>query len=262
MSDPLISIIVLSCGQAAKTTKCFLTISQNCKIPYEVLWVDNNSAAPEFAYIRNNIAISKENYKVIRHDKNLGFVLGVNSAIPHVHPNSKYVILLNNDTEIGPGTFEKLIRPFQDPAVGVTSCITQSKISWQEASNLNRRWKSLKMPHYAGSVDDYTRKLEKCYTGKCVEIQNINFAFFCAAFPRAVFLDYLKGLDTEFEIGLGEDDYACHRLRAANYKFYLVLDAFVYHHHRTTFRALGTNIDNLRRKNVATLRRKVKELKS
>ena len=261
MSDPIVSIIVVSFNQGSKTVKCFQSIKKHCHIPFEVLWVDNRSSPGEFNYMMKNMPLDKETFKLIRLDGNKGFVLGVNAAISSIHPNSGYVILLNNDTEIGPRTFEKLIKPFKNPEVGITSCVTQSKISWQEAGNLNRRWKSLKLPAFKGTIEDYTKSLEKQYSEKCIDIKNTNFAFFCAAFPRTVFVDVLKGLDTDFEIGLGEDDYACHKLRHLGYKFYLVLDAFVFHHHRTTFKALSINIDNLRRKNVTTLRRKIKELK-
>lgn len=259
MSNPLISIIVLSFNQADKTVKCFKSISQCCSLPFELIWVDNASTSAEFAYMQRNMPI-KAGVKLLRHKSNVGFVKGVNSAIPLINPLSQYVVLLNNDTEIGPGTFEKLIKPFKIKNVGITSCITQSKISWQSFENLNKRWPSLKIPNFKGNTESYTKQLEKQFKDKCIEIKGNNFAFFCVVMPRKVFVDELKGLDSDFDIGLGEDDFACHKLRHLGYKFYLVLEAFVYHHHRTTFKALNIDIDHLRRRNVATLRRKIKEL--
>lgn len=260
MSNPIVSIIVLSFNQGSKTIKCFQSIKRNCHIPFEVIWVDNASLSNEFNYIQKNIPFERDQYKLIKHDTNIGFVKGVNSAISSIHPKAQYVVLLNNDTEIGPATFEKLIKPFKNKRVGVTSCLTQSQISWQSVDNLNKRWKTLRLPSYTGDVDAFTRQLEQRYTEKCIEVKNTNFAFFCAAFPRTLFVDFLKGLDQDFEIGLGEDDWACHKLRVAGFKFYLVLDAFVFHHHRTTFKALNIDVDSLRRKNIATLRKKVQDL--
>jgi GT2 family glycosyltransferase len=152
-----------------------------------------------------------------------------------------------------------LINPLQYKHVGISSCLTQSQISWQAAENLNRRW-NLKLPKFTGSIDQYTKSLEKQYSNKCVDVGNVNFNFFCVAFRKEVFVNELGGLDKDFEIGLGEDDYACHKIRSLGYKLYLVLDAFVYHHHRTTFKALNIKMDALRRKNVTTLRKKIKEL--
>lgn len=260
MSDPLISIVILSMNQADKTIKCFQSIYKHCKIPYEIIWVDNGSHESEFKKIKKNVVRENLRLKLIKFNTNKGFVIGVNAAIPELHKRSKYVILLNNDTEIGPATFEKLLEPFKLPNVGITSCVTQSAISWQCAMHLNKRWRSLKMPSFSGDVVTYTKHLEQRYAHKCIEVKKTNFAFFCVAIPKKIFVEELKGLDTDFEIGLGEDDYACHRLRALGYKFYLVLDAFVYHHHRTTFKALGISVDNLRRKNVKTLREKIKKL--
>jgi GT2 family glycosyltransferase len=117
------------------------------------------------------------------------------------------------------------------------------------------------LPDYCGDVVEYTNKLEKHYSGKCVDIGSLNFAFFCVAFRKDVFVDVLGGLDKDFGIGLGEDDYACHKLRFLGYKLYLVLDAFVYHHHRTTFQRNRMSVDAIRRVNLVTLRRKVKALK-
>lgn len=260
---PKVSIIVLTVNQAKLTTKCFSSIKHNTEIPYEIIWVDNGSKHSEFETIYSHCMENKIFIKVLRFNENKGFVNGVNAAIPYISKDSKFVALLNNDTEVGPNTFEKLIIPLYDKKVGVTSCVTQSGISWQSHINLSnpKLWPSLKFPKRTGNTDQYTRELEKAHKSKCVDINStpqtkeLSFSFFCAAFRKEVFCDELKGLDPEIDNGLGDDDLACAKLRNAGYRLVLCLDAFVYHHHRTTFKELGLNIDLLRRKNIKVLRK-------
>ena len=261
MSDPVVSVIIITYNQSQKTAQCFRSIRANCSTPHEIIWVDNGSHPREFEAMKKEVIKPRVKIKLIKFKTNKGFVEGVNAALPEVHKRAKYIILLNNDTEVGPETFQKLIKPLDQRKVGITSCVTQSKISWQEAVNLNRRWPSLKIPPFNGKLVEYTKVLEKRFPEKCIDVRDLNFAFFCAAFRRDVLINELGGLDKDFVIGLGEDDFACHKARSLGYKLYLVLDAFVYHHHRTTFKALEINIDNLRKKNLVTLRRKIKELK-
>jgi GT2 family glycosyltransferase len=258
---PEATIIIVSFNEADKTVQCLQSLRAHCPLSREIIWVDNGSKSDGFSIIRRAATRPRMRTKLIRFDDNMGFVQGVNSAIPEIDKRSKYVILLNNDTLVGPRTLSKLVKPLSvDDKIGATSCITQSRISWQEAKHLNRRWPSLKVPEYCGDPVRYTKKLEEKFDGKCIDVGSLNFAFFCVAFRKEVFVDVLEGLDKDFGIGLGEDDYACHKLRFLGYKQYLVMDAFVYHHHRTTFHANKLSVDGIRRVNIRTLKRKIKAL--
>lgn len=257
----MISIIILSVNQAKLTIKCFESIRINTKIPYEIIWVDNGSNSNEFNTIFSYVKKNNLPVKLVKFNKNKGFVKGVNSTIPYINTSSEYIILLNNDTEIGSKTFEKLIRPLSlDKSIGATGTITQSKIAWQSWNSLNKRWPKLKLPKWEGNIKSYVSKLDKINKNKCIDIGRLPLAFFCTAFRKDVFVNKLGGLDPDIDNGLGDDDLACIKLRSMGYKLVLVLDAFVLHHHRTTFKALGISVDNLRRKNVKTIREKVKKL--
>ncbi len=250
-----VSIIVLSVNQAKLTNKCFASIKKYTKIPYEVIWVDNGSSESEFQLIYEYVMVSKLPTKLLRFNDNKGFVGGVNAAIPFISEDSSYVVLLNNDTEIGPNTFQKLIIPLRNKKIGASGCITQSVMAWQSYENISKLWK-LKFPKYVSTIENYTRELEKKYPGKCIDIGNTPLSFFCAAFRKEVFCKELDGLDKDIDIGFGDDDIACKKLRRLGYINVVCLDAFVYHHHRTTFRALGINIDELHRKNIKVVRNK------
>jgi O-antigen biosynthesis protein len=258
---PVISIVVLSCNQAALTIKCFDSIKKSTTIPYEIVWVDNGSLDSEFNKMCEYA--QRDNVRLVKFKKNMGFVGGVNAGIQSVDTRAKYLVLLNNDTEVGPKTFEKLIRPFEaNDKVGAVGPLTQSKIAWQEAGNFSRLYPKLKIPGYSRNVISYTVELEKKFPGQVVDTTKHNLSFFCAAFRREVFINELGGLEKEIMVGLGDDDLACHKLRILGYKLFVALDSFVYHHHRTTFKALNLNIGDLRRHNLQVMRNKIKELEN
>jgi len=263
IQDPEISVILVTHNLSDKTIACIKSIRANCPLPHELLWVENGSHVEEYSQMRYYFTRPRMRTKLIRFKDNQGFIKGVNAAIPEIHKRSKYVLLLNNDTIVGNKTFTKLIKPLsRDKTIGATGPTTQSKISWASAEHLNRRWPDLKLPVFKGEdINKYTSKLEKQYGGKCVDVGTLPLAFFCTAFRKDVFVDVLGGLDQDFGVGIGDDDWACHKLRYLGYKLYLVLDAFVFHHHRSSFKFLNINIDSIRRVNIRTLRRKVKELK-
>lgn len=261
LPPPEISVILVTFNQSMKTVECLKSIRANCPLSREIIWVDNGSEPDEFEMIRRAATRPRMRTKLIKFSHNTGFIYGVNAGMKEIDKRSKYVALLNNDTIVGPGTFQKLAKPLSvDKKIGAIGCVTQSRISWQRSTWLNQRWPELDVPDYTGKVDAYTRKLEKKFKGKCIDVGSNNLSFFCVAMRKEVFVDALGGLEEAFGIGLADDDFACHKLRHMGFRQYLALDAFVFHHHRTTFNAINMNIDALRRQNIKTLKKKIKEL--
>jgi len=186
----------------------------------------------------------------------MGFVKATNQGIKEAV--GEYIIMLNNDTEVYWKWATKLIKPLMhNPEIGAVGPVTQSKISWQEAGNLNMRFGTA-LPRYVPNQAAYAQMLAK-YDGEYLDIKKNNLAFFCTAFRRKVF-DEVGLLNEQFNIGLGEDDEFCMRLRHHGYKQLLSLGTFVFHHHRTTFSDLRLGVDSLRRHNLKILRRTEKEL--
>jgi GT2 family glycosyltransferase len=64
---------------------------------YELIIVDNGSVDDSFNTIKEFINKSNIKSRLIRLDKNLGFTGGNNVAYAARDPNSKYIVLLNND---------------------------------------------------------------------------------------------------------------------------------------------------------------------
>jgi len=262
---PEVSIIIPVCNEAVKTVNCFASIRANTKIPYEIIWVDNGSHPENFGLIKRQATKPHVHTKLIHLKKNVGFVKATNIGINEAEKSSKYIILLNNDTEVSHRWATKLITPLiKDSKVGAVGPVTQSKISWQEAGHLNRRW-NLQIPQFPKSrekkdiIYNYSNILADMFKNKYIDVGNLPLSFFCAAFRKETF-NQVGLLDEDFGLGLGDDDEYCFRLRAHKYKLVLSLETFVFHHHRSTFTSLKLPVDSIRRKNIRTLRDKKKAI--
>jgi GT2 family glycosyltransferase len=250
------SIVVPTFNQAPLTVRCFESIKRNTSSDYELIWVDNGSAKDQFDAIYWATRRLCLPTKLIRFRKNMGFIKATNAGI--CAASSEYVILLNNDTEVGCRWDEKLIKPLHDVEVGAVGPVTQSPIAWQSVNNVNKRW-SKNLPEFQGTADGYSKILDQKFGGAYIEITTGPLAFFCVAMRRELFAE-IGLLDTIYGLGLAEDDDFCKRLRLADMKLMLSLGTFVYHHHRTTFRAIGANVDAMLRNNLKILREKKQNL--
>lgn len=113
---PLVSIVTLNYNQAEVTCDLLKSLREISYPNIEILVVDNaskdqpeqliTSRYPEVTFISN--------------DENLGFAGGNNVAIAQA--KGKYVLLLNNDTEVAPDFLEPMVACMeQDPKIGVCS---------------------------------------------------------------------------------------------------------------------------------------------
>ena len=254
---PEVSIIIPVKDEPEKTVACMASIRATTETPYEIIWVDNASSEESVEAIKRQATKHKVHTKFVQFRHNLGFVKAINAGIREIEDSSKYVILLNNDTEVSYRWAAKLIKPLKDDQkIGATGPVTQSRISWQEARNLNTRW-GLNLPEWTPHTDNkvYAEMLSGGFSGRHMDVGALPLAFYAVALPRMV-IDRVGLLDEDFGIGLGDDDEYCFRLRAYGYKLHLCLDSFVFHHHRTTFRNLKLPVDKIRRHNLGILRAK------
>ena len=262
--QPVVSIVVPVHNESAKTIRCFASIRANTHMPYEIIWVDNGSSPDHFGKVKRQAMKPRVHTKLIRFKKNVGFVRATNAGIKEVEKSSKYIVLLNNDTEVCWNVLLKLTTPLDDKEVGAVGPITQSKISWQEAEHLNMRWGFglPKFPNGKGAnpklIRAYSDLLTKKFSDRYVPVDKLPLSFFCVAMRKDT-VEKVGLLDEAFGFGLGDDDEYCFRLRAHNLKLMLSLETFIYHWHRSTFRSLKIPVDKLRRKNIRILREKKKE---
>lgn len=127
-SYPLVSIITINFNQIDYTLELLESLNQITYPNVEVIIVDNAS-------IENPTKLLAEKFpkvKVIRCEKNLGFAGGNNLGI--LSSNGKYLLFLNNDTEVEPSFLEPLVDFFEKtPSAGAVS----PKIKYYMSPNKN-----------------------------------------------------------------------------------------------------------------------------
>ena len=101
----IISVIIVSYNTSKLTEECIKSVSAcTGTLNVEVLLVDNDSSDGTVANIKNIKDIS---LNIIENKENLGFAKAVNIGISKA--SGKYILLLNSDTRVKKGVFEKLI---------------------------------------------------------------------------------------------------------------------------------------------------------
>lgn len=114
--EPLVSIITVNFNQTEVTISLLESLREISYKNIEVFIVDNASIENPYSQIKSlfpevNIILSKEN---------LGFAGGNNLAIEKAR--GKYMMFLNNDTEVKPGFLEPLVEKMEnDLTVGICS---------------------------------------------------------------------------------------------------------------------------------------------
>lgn len=157
---------------------------------------------------------------VITNKENLGFVKAVNQGLK---ASKNDVVILNNDTEVPEGWLDKMREALADN-VGAVGPLSTAPGQEQYYKDFKKRWWGLYL------------------------------AFFCVLIKREV-VDKIGYLDEKFEVGLGEDQDYCNRIRQAGYIIRLRIDVVVKHHHRVTVKTIP-DIEKIAEKNHEYLKKK------
>lgn len=113
-----LSVCILSWNTKDLTFACLDSIKRHTRrIAYEIILVDNGSHDG----VSEGVRARYPEVKLIRNETNIGFTRGNNQALRE--SSGRYVILLNNDTEIEAGCFDRMVELMDaDPAVGMGCC--------------------------------------------------------------------------------------------------------------------------------------------
>jgi GT2 family glycosyltransferase len=117
---PRVTVIVLNYNGKAYVKRCLGSIFRNNYLNFEVFFIDNNSADGS-AEMALNLFDSEPRFGLIRNKQNLGFSVGNNVGFKRT--KAKYVIVLNNDTEVEENFIETLVNIAEsDERVGSVGC--------------------------------------------------------------------------------------------------------------------------------------------
>lgn len=217
MSAPRVSIITINYNQALVTCALLDSLRKVSYPDVEVIVVDNGSGEDATPIIPPDYP----EVKFIRSEENLGFAGGNNLGVKA--STGKYLMFLNNDTEVHPEFIEPLVTFFENnPKAGVAS----SKIIYYNSGEIIQ---------YAGStsINPFTGRnkrlgfMEKD-RGQHDTLQETDLAHGAAMMvPRAV-IDKV-GMMAEFFFLYYEEIDWCETIKKAGYKIYYVPASKIYH---------------------------------
>lgn len=105
-AEPVVSIISLLYNKSELTEKYLISLLQNVKIPFQLVLLDNAST-DDTSLLLDRVTGAL----VLRSTSNLQFIKGNNLAA--VAATGKYLLFLNNDTEVKSNTVESMIKTIE-----------------------------------------------------------------------------------------------------------------------------------------------------
>lgn len=226
MKKPLVSIIILNYNGIVDTIKCIKSFTKTKYSNYEVFLVDNGSDNSEGITLKRKYG---KKYNVLLLKNNLGFTGGNNFALKKA--NGKYVILLNNDTEVTPNWIEPMVSVLEKDK---TIAVVQPKIKMLQKKNYF---------DYAGAAGGYLDKYGYPFTrGRIFETKEkdigqydnpyfypIFWASGACCIIRKSIIGKVGGLfDSIFFNYMEEIDF-CWRVWNSGYRIYFCPSSIVYH---------------------------------
>jgi GT2 family glycosyltransferase len=208
ITNQFISIITINFNQAAVTNQLLSSLAHLNWPFFEVIVVDNKSTDSDF----NLIDHFYKNVSIIKSDKNRGFAGGNNLGIQQA--KGEYILLLNNDTEVGPGFLEPMVRLFQhDSRIGAISPKIKyfyfpDKIQYAGFTKMNPV--TLRMNAIGSHETDL---------GQYDQIKETNFAHGCAMMVSRKVIEKVGPMPEDYFLYYEEHDWST-KIKKAGFKIY------------------------------------------
>ncbi len=222
---PLVSIVVLNYNSKEVVERCLKSVLNSNYPHFEVIFVDNASTDGGFEFAKALFG-SETCIRFILNSDNFGFAEGNNIGARETR--GKYVIFLNNDTEVEKEWLNAIVSIMEaDPTIG--AC--QSKI---------RKMDNPEILETAGGVLDYCgfphgRGLSEYDNGQFDRVEEIFASKAVSMTVRRSVLKEVGLFDPKFFIYCDEAD-LCWRIRLRGYKVVFVPKSIVYHKGQGTTR--------------------------
>ena len=223
--EPLVSVLVPALDHVEYTLCCLAAM---CRPPptasFEVVAVDDGSTddSPRLLPLVPNLVY-------LRNETTQGFVRSINQAAHAAR--GRFLLLLNNDTQVQPGWLDELLAAFDDPDVGIAgSKLIYPSGHLQEAGAVLRSDGSVEL---VGLNDD--PQFPQYNVGR--EVDHCSGA--SLMIPRDLFLE-LGGFDDSYAPAYFEDCDLSLRVRRRGRKIVYVPGSVVVHHLSVTTSGLGS----------------------
>ena len=214
-------IIIPVWNQLEVTKDCVASIIKHTDYPYRLIIIDNSSDRPTEEYLKGLKDKNGLEIRLIRNEKNLGFVKAVNQGIKE--STGPYLCIMNNDTIATEGWLKELIDIMDAyPDIGLLN----------PSSNTSGQF-----PPEGSSIDEYAASL-KPLKGKTQELYTCRG--FCMVARRSV-IEKLGLLDEVYHIGYFDDTDYCKKAQSAGFRTARAKASYVYHKENISFKELKDN---------------------
>lgn len=222
---PKVSVVIPAYAGRALLEPCLASLLRNTPWPgLEILVVDN-AMAPEDGDWLAALSSREPSILGLRNEVNVGFARAVNRGLARA--SGEFVVLLNDDTVVGPGWLPRLIAPLEDdPTLGLV-CPSTNEIG-----------NSARVPVTYTDLDG----MEALATARAWDLAGERsamdtIALFCAAARRSTLTD-VGLLDPRYDVGMFEDDDLSLAVRRIGKTLAVARDAWVHHVGQASFSRL------------------------
>lgn len=219
---PKVSIIILNWNGKKWLEQFLPSVSATTYSNHEIILVDNGSTDDSIAFTKSNFP----NIRIIALDKNYGFTLGNNLALPHI--DSPYYVLLNSDVEVTPNWLEPLVEKMEsdEKIAAIQPKIRKfaQKTHFEYAGAAGGYLDKFAYPFCRGRVFD-TLEEDK---GQYEDAQEIFWATGACCMVRKKVSDEMGLFEPSFFAHMEEIDF-CWRAKNWGYKIYCEPKSIVYH---------------------------------
>jgi GT2 family glycosyltransferase len=221
---PRVSVVIVTHSGGPLVATCLRAVLRNTPWPgLEIIVVDNGS--DDATRVLLAMFAQRDGIVLLSNAKNRGFAPAANQGLER--SSGEIVVLLNDDTAVGPGWLSRLVAHLEaDPDLGIVCPVT------------NEIGNDAKIPI---AYDGYA-EMEHFAIGRAFEhagsrrsIETV--ALFCAAGRRAT-LARVGFLDERYAVGMFEDDDLSRTLARSGFGRAVAHDSFVHHVGQASFAKL------------------------
>jgi GT2 family glycosyltransferase len=115
--EPRVTVVVLSWNQAERTDAALASLREHVRLPIRLMVIDNNSAPADKQAVRRSCR--RHGAELVELERNLGAGGGRQLAVELAA--TEYVMFLDNDAEVFPGTVEHLVHALDLDRAAVAS---------------------------------------------------------------------------------------------------------------------------------------------
>jgi GT2 family glycosyltransferase len=220
-----LSVVVPTHDTRDITLRCLAALADGAAGGAEVVLVDDGSGDGT----GEAVGARHPSIRIVRHDQALGFTASANDGLRSA--GGDVLLLLNSDTEVEPGTLERLMRAFEeDPRLGVASPLLRNpdgSPQWSGGAAPTRLWLLLLatgLPAALGGLPGYRRLRPVRSEGG----GDVDWVTGAAMAIRREAWEQTGPLDASFRFYVQDLDF-CLRARDAGWRVRLVPEARVVH---------------------------------